>query len=157
MQTLAPFVWYDGTAEPAAELYESVFPDAEIAQTMRHLDDTVGNAGDVLLIKMRIGGQELFLLNGGPQYAAPGNVSLYYKCKDQAEIDRCWEMLAEGGETMACGWLQDRFGIVWQIQPAELDSMLASEDKDQVLRVFKSVWGMEKIDLAAIRDAYSGD
>lgn len=154
MQALVPFVWMDGTVEEALEHYSRAFSRFEVLQTMRHLDETVGNPGDVLLVTVRLAGQEVMFLNGGPDYAMPGNVSLYYKCADQAEIDRCWEVLGEGGEHLPCGWLKDRFGVLWQIQPAELDGMLADPDQARVLRVLHAVWGMSKMDLATLRAAY---
>jgi predicted 3-demethylubiquinone-9 3-methyltransferase (glyoxalase superfamily) len=156
MDRVSPFLWFDGQAEAAAELYTSVFPDCEVVRTLRHLDDTAGTPGDVLMVTLRLGGQTVFLLNGGPHYATPGNVSLYYRCRDQAEIDRCWEMLGEGGEHMMCSWLKDRFGILWQIVPAVLDEMFASPDEEAVKRMLHAVWGMTKLDLAAIRVAYDG-
>lgn len=155
MQRLTPFVWFDGTALEAAEHYAKCIPGARVVRVMRHLDDTVGARGDVLLVFLEIDGEEVMLLNGGPSYSHPGNVSLYLRCKDQAELDQVWDGLTDGGEALACGWLKDRFGVLWQVHPEELDAMLA-EGGEATLRVLHKVWGMTKIEVEPLRAAFRG-
>lgn len=156
MKRVSPCVWYDGTADEAAQLYTNTFADVRTEYVLPKLHERLGTVGETLAIRMLIGGEDVLLLNGGPMYAFPGNVSLFYRCRDQAEIDRCWQMLGEGGEYWACGWLRDPYGVAWQIIPAEVDEMLASSDRAAILRMMEAMWDMEKLDLAALRTAFAG-
>jgi predicted 3-demethylubiquinone-9 3-methyltransferase (glyoxalase superfamily) len=77
-------------------------------------------------------------------------------CETQEEIDEMWEKLSAGGEKGQCGWLKDKYGLSWQIVPAELDELLNEDDPARADRVMAAVISMRKLDLAALREAYEG-
>ncbi len=92
-------------------------------------------------------------LNGGPQFPFTEAISLSVDCADQAEVDRFWEALSEGGEEGRCGWLKDRFGVSWQIVPNELPRLLADPDPAKADRTMKAMLAMGKLDIQTLRDA----
>lgn len=151
-----PFLWMDDTAEEAANFYVSLFADSEILR-VRHMGDAgPGPKGRVLSVDFTVAGQALVALNGGPHYQLTPGFSLMVLCEDQAEIDRLWNALADGGQTMMCGWVTDRFGLSWQIVPEKLGDMLWAEgDPDRGSRVMAAMMEMVKIDLARLEAAYA--
>lgn len=158
MQKIKPCLWFDGTAEQAAEFYVSVFPDARItARTLAGTDWPAGRAGDVILVEFELNGQPYQALNGGPDQPFSEAVSLSVTCDDQAEVDRVWAALLEdGGSEIMCGWLKDRFGFRWQIVPARLEEMLRSDDPEARARVTLAMYEMVKLDVAALERAFAG-
>jgi predicted 3-demethylubiquinone-9 3-methyltransferase (glyoxalase superfamily) len=76
---------------------------------------------------------------------------------DQAEIDYYWDRLTEGGMEVACGWLQDKYGLSWQIVPTAFLEMITDSDQEKVKRVTEAMFTMKKFDLAQIERAYAGD
>ena len=110
MQQITPFLWFDGQAEDAANFYTSVFDDSKITESDVFPDDgTPGTPGDVMSVSFTVKGDEIVALNGGPEFRFTPAVSLLVHCQSQDEVDRYWEALADGGETMPCGWVTDRF------------------------------------------------
>ncbi len=101
-------------------------------------------------------GQPFTAINGGPQFRFNEAVSFLIPCADQAEVDHYWEALTDGGEEGQCGWLKDRFGVSWQVTPTELSELLGDPDPERASRATKSMLGMTKIDLDAIRAAVDG-
>ncbi|MEI7033039.1 VOC family protein [Streptomyces pratensis] len=154
MQKITPCLWYDGTAEEAAEHYIAVFGgDSRILDVSRYGEAGPGEPGSVLTVGFRLAGQEYIALNGGPQFSFTEAISLSVDCADQAEVDRLWAALSEGGEESRCGWLKDRYGVSWQIVPRELPQLLADPDPAKAKRTMTAMLGMGKLDIQALRDA----
>ncbi|MBD3553836.1 MULTISPECIES: VOC family protein [Streptomyces] len=154
MQKITPCLWFDGQAQEAAEHYVAIFGgDSRILDTTYYSEAGPGETGSVLTVDFRLGGQDYMGLNGGPQFPFTEAISLSVDCADQAEVDRFWDALSEGGETGQCGWLKDRYGVSWQIVPNELPKLLADPDRAKADRTMKAMLGMTKLDIQALRDA----
>ncbi len=154
----ATCLWYDGTAEQAAEFYVSLFPGSKIDYAARSDDDWPGGkAGDVILVGFTLAGQPYQAMNGGPGQPFNFSASISVSCRDQAEVDRYWEALtADGGEPIQCGWLKDRYGLYWQIVPEVFFGMMLDDDKDKRQRAMHAMMQMVKFDIAALEAAYDG-
>ena len=156
MPTQIPCLWFDGQAEEAARLYTSVFPNSSIDQVTRYGPDMPPpmKEGDVLTVDFTLDGQKYTALNGGPQFRFTEAVSFQIVCADQEESDRYWDRLtADGGEESMCGWLKDRFGLSWQVFPAELIALTTDPDPGRAQRAMQAMLQMRRIDLAGIRRA----
>lgn len=154
MQKITPCLWYDGQAKEAAEHYIAIFGgDSRIRDITYYGAEVPGETGSVLTVDFRLAGQDYVGLNGGPQFPFTEAISLSVDCADQAEVDRFWDALSEGGEEGRCGWLKDRFGVSWQIVPNELPRLLADPDPAKADRAMKAMLGMGKLDIQALRDA----
>ncbi|OCC07599.1 VOC family protein [Streptomyces sp. PTY087I2] len=154
MQKITPCLWFDGQAEEAAEHYVAIFGgDSRILDVTYYGDEAPGRKGSVLTVGFRLAGQDYMGLNGGPQFPFTEAISLSVDCADQAEVDRFWYALSEGGEEGQCGWLKDKFGVSWQIVPNELPRLLADPDPAKADRAMKAMLGMGKLDVQALRDA----
>ena len=151
-QKITPCLWFDFNAEEAVTHYLSVFRDSRIVSTARYGEFAAARKDAVMTILFEIDGQRLMALNGGPQYKFTPALSLMVNCDDQAEIDRLWEKLAEGGEHVQCGWLTDKFGVSWQIVPRILPELLDG-DAEKTDRVMGAVMSMEKLDIARLQRA----
>jgi len=153
-----PCLWFDGTAEQAAQSYTSLFPDSHIDSVNRSAADNPSTtAGAVLTVEFTLAGQKFLGLNGGPEFRFTEAVSFTIDCADQAEVDRYWEGLIDGGgEASRCGWLQDRFGLSWQVVPRALPEFLDSPDREAAARAMKAMLEMTKIDIARLQDAFEG-
>ena len=156
MQKITPFLWFDGNAEEAMNLYVSIFRDSKIGSVSRYGDAGPGPKGTVMVGRFEIEGQEFLVLNGGPEYKFTPAVSFVVNCETQEEVDHYWDKLAEGGRTQQCGWLQDKFGLSWQIVPTILGKLLQDKDPAKSQRVMKAMLGMVKIDIAGLQKAYDG-
>lgn len=156
--TIAPCLWFEGDAEEAIDFYVSVFPNSRIdRKAPGAIDWPGGQAGDVLIIEFTLAGQAYQALNGGPNDAFNDRVSLSVLCEDQAEVDRYWEALtADGGKPIMCGWLQDKYGVRWQIVPRAFFEMMQDDDPAKSKRVTEAMMGMIKLDLAELEQAYAG-
>jgi predicted 3-demethylubiquinone-9 3-methyltransferase (glyoxalase superfamily) len=151
-----PCLWFDGQAEEAAQLYTSVFPNSSIDQVTHYGPDMPPpmKEGDVLTVDFTLDGQPYTALNGGPQFRFSEAVSFQIVCADQEESDRYWDRLtADGGEESMCGWLRDRFGLSWQVFPAELIALTSDPDPGRAQRATQAMLRMRRIDLAEIRRA----
>ena len=157
-QKIVTHLWFDNQAEEAVAQYVGLFKDSEVLQVSRYGDSGAAVSGmpkgSVLTIRFRLEGQEFMALNGGPVFAFNPAISLLVDCKDQAEVDRLWEGLSEGGSKGQCGWLTDRFGLSWQIVPSVLAGMLADPDEARVEAVMAAVLRMEKLEIAGLEEAY---
>jgi len=153
-----PCLWFDGTAEQAAQSYTSLFPDSHIDSVNRSAADNPSTtAGAVLTVEFTLAGQKFLGLNGGPEFHFTEAVSFTIDCADQAEVDRYWEGLIDGGgEASRCGWLKDRFGLSWQVVPRALPEFLDSPDREAAARAMKAMLEMTKIDIARLQDAFEG-
>jgi predicted 3-demethylubiquinone-9 3-methyltransferase (glyoxalase superfamily) len=145
-----------GKAQGAIDHYVSVF-GATVDGIHRYDGSGKDAAGTIMHAQFRIDGQAIMAMDSAEADAAFNEaVSLMVNCEDQAEIDRLWTALSAVPEAEACGWLKDRFGVSWQIDPRALGEMLASGDAPAKERMFAAVWSMKKLDLAAIERAYAG-
>jgi predicted 3-demethylubiquinone-9 3-methyltransferase (glyoxalase superfamily) len=155
MQKITPFLWFDGNAEEAANLYTSIFDNSKVVNVSRYGDAGPGPKGTVIVMTFELEGQRFMALNGGPQYKFSPALSLMVHCETQAEIDRYREKLrGGGGQEVACGWLQDRFGLSWQIVTTVLGELMTDEDPKKSERVMTALWQMKKIEIEGLRRAY---
>jgi predicted 3-demethylubiquinone-9 3-methyltransferase (glyoxalase superfamily) len=148
--------WYAQEAEEAAAFYASIFPESRVDQVTPLLSDTPsGPAGSVKVVDFTLFGQRFQAISAGPHHEFNDAISMVVLCDDQAELDRYWNALLEGGGTaQACGWLIDRFGLRWQIVPARLDEMMRDKDPSRSKRVTDAMLAMVKLDIAALEKAY---
>jgi len=151
-------LWFNGQARAAANFYTSIFQDSSVQENWIAPTDTPGNAqGDEVVVNFRIFGQSFIGLNGGPQFTHSQAVSFQIPCADQAEINKYWDLLiADGGSEGQCGWLEDKFGISWQVTSPEMGQYLGGSDSQGAQRATKAMLEMRKIDLAAMKAAYLG-
>jgi predicted 3-demethylubiquinone-9 3-methyltransferase (glyoxalase superfamily) len=149
-------LWYAKEAEEAARCYASIFPDSRVDRVATLPSDSPsGPAGSVKIVDFTLLGQRFQAIGAGPHHEFNDAVSIVVLCDDQAEVDRYWSALLEGGgREQACGWLIDRFGLRWQIVPAVLDELMAGEDPARSKRVADAMLQMVKLDIAALRKAY---
>jgi predicted 3-demethylubiquinone-9 3-methyltransferase (glyoxalase superfamily) len=156
MQKITPFLWYDGRAEEAANFYTSIFNNSKIVSLTRYGDAGPGPKGSVMSVIFQLEGQDFYALNGGPMFQFTPAISFFVNCQTQAEVDELWEKLSVGGRKDRCGWLQDKFGVSWQIIPRHLSEMLADKDPAKSQRVMQAMMQMEKIDIEGLKRAYAG-
>lgn len=150
---ILPCLWFDGQAEEAVAWYLSIFGDGRVVSESRYGEAGPMPAGSLLTCTFEVAGQRLIALNGGPQFRFTEALSLMVRCADQAEVDRLWAALCEGGQESRCGWLKDRYGLSWQIVPVELFALLSDPDPGRARRATEAMLGMRRIDLAAMRAA----
>ena len=156
-QKITPFLWFDGQAEEAARFYVSLLPDSRIDYLARSpADNPSVRAGGVLTVEFTLGGSRFVALNGGPQFPFTEAVSFQITCDDQAEVDRLWSALTEGGSEGACGWLKDRWGLSWQIVPARLHDLLSDPDPGRSRRAMEAMLQMRKLNVAELERAADG-
>lgn len=159
MQRIAPFLWFDGQAEPAARFYVSIFPNSQIRQILRYgeagREQHGQTPGTVMTVAFELDGLSFTALNGGPHFRFTEAVSFVVECATQEEIDHYWNALGMDGDPAAqmCGWLKDRYGLSWQIVPRELGKLLGG-DAERSGRVMQALLQMKKLDIAALQRAY---
>ena len=154
MQKIVPFLWFDNNAEEAMNLYVSVFKNSKIVNVTRYGDAGPGPKGTVMSATFQLEGQDFYALNGGPHYKFTPAISLFVNCKTQEEVDELWDKLSAGGAIQQCGWLQDKFGLSWQIIPKILGEMLSDKDPKKSQSVMRAMLQMKKIDIKGLQDAY---
>jgi predicted 3-demethylubiquinone-9 3-methyltransferase (glyoxalase superfamily) len=149
-------LWYAKEAEEAARFYASIFPDSRVDRVTPLLSESPsGPPGSVKVVDFTLFGQRFQAITAGPHHEFNDAISLVVLCDDQAELDRYWNALLEGGgQPQACGWLIDRFGLRWQIVPAILDEMMRDKDPARSKRVSDAFLKMVKLDIAALETAY---
>ena len=157
MQKITPFLWFDGNAEEAANFYISIFKNSKMGKISRYGDAGPGPKGSVMSVTFQIEGQEFFALNGGPQFKFTPAISFFVNCETQQEVDVLWERLSAGGRTDRCGWLQDKFGVSWQIIPTVLGQLLGDKDPQRANRAMQAMLQMTKIDGKALQQAADGN
>jgi predicted 3-demethylubiquinone-9 3-methyltransferase (glyoxalase superfamily) len=157
---IAPCLWFDSQAEDAAKFYVSIFENSEIEHVSRYGKEGFEihgrPEGSVMTVAFRLGGHEFTALNGGPQFKFTEAVSFQIFCETQAEVDHFWKALSQGGEEGPCGWLQDKFGLSWQVVPSVLLEMLRDPDTRKSQRVTKAFLKMKKFDIAELERAFKG-
>jgi len=155
MPKISPFLWFDTQAEDAARFYVSIFPSSRIVKVARYGDPGPGPKGNVMTVQFELDGQEIVALNGGPLFKFTEAISLSIDCKTQDEVDHYWNGLtAGGGQTSQCGWLKDKYGLSWQVNPTVLGEMLADPDPKKSKAVMEAMLKMTKIDIATLERAY---
>jgi predicted 3-demethylubiquinone-9 3-methyltransferase (glyoxalase superfamily) len=154
MQTITPFLWFNGKAEEAMQFYVSVFKNSKIGSVTRYGEAGPGPKGSVMTATFKLDGQEFVALNGGPKFKFTEAISFVVNCEAQKEVDELWEKLSEGGEEGRCGWLKDKYGLSWQIVPSILVKMLQDKDAETSQRVMKAMLQMNKIDIQRLKQAH---
>ncbi len=157
MQKITPFLWYAKEAEEAAKLYTSIFPNSRVVRvTAMPSESPSGPPGSVKIVEFVLFGQDFTAMTAGPLDPFNHAVSFVVNCEDQAEIDKYWNALLEGGSAEQCGWLKDRFGLSWQIVPTLLGKLMSDPDKTKAKRASDAMMKMVKIDIAALKAAHEG-
>jgi predicted 3-demethylubiquinone-9 3-methyltransferase (glyoxalase superfamily) len=151
-----PFLWYAKDAEGAATFYTSIFPDSRVDRvTSMNSESPSGPAGSVKVVDFTLFGQRFQAMTAGAHHDFNDAISMVVLCDDQAELDRYWSALLEGGgQEQACGWLMDKYGLRWQITPARLVDMMADQDTVRSKRVSDAMLQMVKLDIAELEKAY---
>ncbi|MBP6404785.1 MAG: VOC family protein [Proteobacteria bacterium] len=151
-------IWYEGGALDAARFYAKTFPDSRVGPVFHAPGDYPdGKQGDVLTVEFTVAGIPCIGLNGGPQFRQTEAFSFQIATDDQAETDRLWNAIVDnGGQTSACGWCKDRWGVSWQITPRALTDGIADPNPAVAKRVFDAMMTMTRIDIAAIEAARRG-
>jgi len=155
MPKISPFLWFDRQAEEAANFYIKIFKNSKILNITRYGEAGPGPKGSVMTIEFTLDGQEFIALNGGPHFKFNEAISFSVDCKTQEEVDMYWAKLSEGGQEQPCGWLKDKFGLSWQVNPTILGEMLGDPDPQKAERVTEAMLKMKKIDIAALKKAYN--
>src|SRR5206468_11556197 len=154
MQKITPFLWFEGRAEEAMNFYVAIFKNSKVGKVVRYGDAGPGPKGTVMTVAFELAGQEFVALNGGPRFKFTEAVSFVVNCQTQKEVDTFWEKLSAGGEKGPCGWLKDKYGLSWQINPTVLGEMLNDSDPSKANRVMEGRLRMTKIDIAALKGSY---
>ncbi len=158
MKDIYPCLWFDNQAEEAMNFYASVFPNSRVLDISRYGNDGPMPDGTAFVVRAELNGQQVMALNGGPQHFGFSEaISFYVGCESQDEVDRLWDQLTEGGEPGPCGWLKDKYGLSWQIVPTALGEMLGDRDPLKAQRVMEAMLQMDKLDIAELQKAYSGN
>ena len=158
---LTTCLWFDREAEEAASFYVSIFPNSKVGNISRYPDNMpsgqgpdASRAGEVLTAEFELDGKPFLGLNGGPVFTHSEAVSFVVGVHDQAELDRYWDALLQGGgQESQCGWLKDRFGVSWQVTPVRLAELMSGPDRAKAERVFAAMLPMRKLDIAALEKA----
>lgn len=157
MSRIIPNLWYAEKAEEAAAFYASLLPNSKVCSvTVLPADTPSGPAGSVRVVEFTLLGQPFMAIAAGPLEPFNHAISLMVECESQAEIDRLWTALSEGGKIEQCGWLQDRYGVSWQIVPAALGKMMKDADRSRARRVAEAMLQMVKLDIDGLKRAYDG-
>jgi predicted 3-demethylubiquinone-9 3-methyltransferase (glyoxalase superfamily) len=150
MPKITPFLWFDTQAEEAMNFYASIFKNSKVHSVNKM-------QGKVLSVQFELEGQPFMALNGGPMFTFNESVSFFVSCDSQQEIDELWAKLTSGGGSESrCGWLEDRFGLSWQIVPASLGKMLGDREPARAKRVADAMLAMNKLDISVLQQAYDG-
>jgi predicted 3-demethylubiquinone-9 3-methyltransferase (glyoxalase superfamily) len=157
MQKITPFLWFDHQAEEAMQFYLSIFKNSRVVRVSRYGDAGPGPKGSVMVAQFELDGQNFMALNGGPNFKFTPAISLSVDCKSQEEIDWFWKKLPEGGGTPGqCGWLQDKYGVSWQVVPSILGELVGDEDPARSNRVMQALMQMTRLDIAKLEAAAAG-
>lgn len=156
---LTTCIWYNYTAEEAANFYVSLFPDARITRVQRTPADTPSQKADeVIVVEFELMGQKFIGLNGGSQFQQSEAVSFVIHTDSQEETDKFWNaIVGNGGQESQCGWCKDKWGVNWQVTPRRLiELVFDNPDPAAGKRAMEAMFAMKKIDIAAIEAAAAG-
>lgn len=158
MPQLRTCLWLDGTAEEAARFYTDVLRDGRIGTTSRYTPEMAeasgSRVGDVVTVEFEAEGHQFLALNGGRHFSITPGISLMVERDTQDGIDELWDVFSDGGQTMACGWVTDRFGVSWQVIPSQMFEWIHSDDLDACRRMWTAMLDMEKLELAPLQAAF---
>ena len=154
MQKITSFLWFDNQAEEAMNFYVSIFKNSKVLSVNRYGEGAPAPKGTVMTTNFQLDGQEFTALNGGPMFKFSPAISFVVHCETQAEVDEYWAKLSAGGKENQCAWLDDKFGVSWQIVPNVLIELLSDPDPAKAGRVMQAMMQMTKIDIAALKQAY---
>ncbi len=144
---ITPFLWFDSNAEEAVNFYLGIFKNSRRLEELRNVDNSVGPKGTILTVAFELDGQRFTALNGGPLFKFTEAVSFVVRCDDQKEVDYYWSKLSAGGNESQCGWLKDKFGLSWQIVPANLPELIKHP------KAMQAMLRMKKLDIAELERA----
>jgi predicted 3-demethylubiquinone-9 3-methyltransferase (glyoxalase superfamily) len=148
---ITPSLWFDTEAEEAAAYYCSIFKNSRVVYVSRYTEAGPREAGTVMTVEFELDGQRFVGINGGPEFTFSEAISFQVTCADQAEVDYYWERLtADGGEEGPCGWCKDKWGVSWQVVPAGFEELFSDPDKERATRAVQAMFGMTKLNLAAL-------
>ncbi|MCE1164450.1 MAG: VOC family protein [Bacteroidetes bacterium] len=153
MKKITPFLWFDNNAEEAANFYVSIFKNSKIKSLLRYGKDAAMPEGTVLTVSFELDGREYVALNGGSYYKLNSAFSLAVECENQQEIDYYWDKLTDGGKPIQCGWLEDKYGLTWQVAPHNISELLMTPDPAKNKRVMDAMMKMIKLDIKALEEA----
>ena len=158
MQKITPFLWYAKEAEEAARFYTSIFPDSRVVHvTAVPSESPSGPPGSVKVVEFVLFGQQFTAMTAGRLDPFNHAISFVINCEDQAEIDKYWHALLQGGgQPEACGWLKDRYGVSWQIVPKLMFELMADSDREKAKRATDAMLKMVKFDIDALKAAAEG-
>jgi len=156
-QRITPFLWFNGRVEEAVNFYTTIFKDAQILNMSRLPGETPGVQGKAQMATFRINGLEMMILDGGPLFTPTPAISFFVKCETQEEVDYYWEKLSDGGTLSQCGWLDDKFGISWQIVPNALGRLMGDANPVKAKNVMNAMMKMIKLDIATLQAAYDSE
>jgi predicted 3-demethylubiquinone-9 3-methyltransferase (glyoxalase superfamily) len=162
-QRIRPCLWFDNQAEDAARFYTKIFPNSRILTVLRYgkagFEVHHRPAGSVMTVEFELDGQRFTALNGGPAFKFNEAISLEVHCETQDEIDDYWKKLSAGGDPKAqqCGWLKDKYGVSWQVVPANMQHLFKDETSPEYQRAMEAMLRMKKLDMAALEKAYEGE
>jgi predicted 3-demethylubiquinone-9 3-methyltransferase (glyoxalase superfamily) len=152
MDAFTTCLWFDTEAEEAARFYAGIFPNSSVGKITPY--PAGDRAGHTMTVDIVVNGSKFIALNGGPEFTFNESISFMVPCEDQAEVDRYWSALIEGGgEESMCGWLKDRFGVSWQVVPTRLEDLLSRVGPAQAERVTQALFQMKKIVIADLEAA----
>ena len=150
-------LWFEKDMEAALRLYTSLIPGSKVTETTAVMSDNPsGPAGSVKIMSFTLGDQDYMAIEAGPLDPFNHSFSIMVECDTQAEIDRLWDALGEGGSYEQCGWLKDRWGLSWQIAPKVLGELMSDKDPAVVRRVTEKMMTMVKLDIAPLEAAAKG-
>ena len=156
---IRPFLWFNDQAEDAAKFYTSIFPDSEIVSVngypMTERSQHTQMTGKVMTVDFTLSGQKMVGLNGGRHVQFNEAISFVIDCQDQEEVNYYWDKLtSDGGKEKQCGWVADKFGVVWQVVPVQMIEFLTSKDRAGASRATEAMMKMKKLDIAALKAAF---
>jgi len=157
MPQITPFLWFDNNAEEAMNFYVSIFKNSRAKRVTHYGEAGPAPAGTVMTVEFELDGQEFVGLNGGPHFKFTEAVSFAVRCETQEEVDYYWDKLSEGGQKSRCGWLKDKFGLSWQVEPRILAELVADPDPEKAKRVMAAMLKMDKIEIEPLKRAYEGN
>jgi predicted 3-demethylubiquinone-9 3-methyltransferase (glyoxalase superfamily) len=155
MGKVKTFLTFKANGEEAVRLYTSLIQNSQVFSIVRSETDGPIARGALLHASFVLDGQEFMAMDGGDYFTISEGTSIYVDCESQEEIDRLWAALSDGGEEQMCGWVKDRYGVVWQIVPSALGGMMTDPDPEKARRVTEAMLQMKKLDLPALERAYS--
>lgn len=154
MQKITPFLWFDNQAEEAMNFYVSIFKNSKVLSVTHYEENAPMLKGAVMTANFELDGQTFTALNGGPMFKFSPAISFVVHCETQAEVDHYWAKLSAGGKEGQCAWLEDKFGVSWQVVPNVLIELLGNPDPVKAGQVMKAMMQMTKIDISALQRAY---